>query len=163
MKQAKLLTISAAFMIVLALGACSGEKEEIKLSTAQATAMSDRLAPDGKVAMVGEMVSQQQPVVAVAAAKKFTIVSVQPVMPLELQERLFWVLQKIGLNELARVSTCYIPVQLVGLKACRPKACVLTVPMTNLKRRSTTWLKKANKIIKLKLFSRSSSWILFIV
>ena len=58
MKQAKLLTISAAFMIVLVLGACSGEKEEVKLSADQATAMSDRLAPDGKVAMVGEMVSE---------------------------------------------------------------------------------------------------------
>ena len=58
MKQAKLLTISATFMIVLALGACSGEKEEVVLSTEQATAMSERLAPDGEVAMVGETAGQ---------------------------------------------------------------------------------------------------------
>ncbi len=61
MKQAKLIAIPVAFItamiLVLTLAACSGEKEEVSLSAAQETAMSERLAPAGEVAMASEVAS----------------------------------------------------------------------------------------------------------
>ncbi|MBV1931589.1 MAG: c-type cytochrome [Porticoccaceae bacterium] len=61
MKQAKLIAVPAAFIaaitLVLTLAACSGEKEEVTLSTAQETAMSERLAPAGEVIMASDVAS----------------------------------------------------------------------------------------------------------
>jgi cytochrome c5 len=57
MKQPKLLTVFTAFVIALALAACSGEKEEVILNAEQETAMSERLAPDGEVTLAGEVTS----------------------------------------------------------------------------------------------------------
>lgn len=61
MKQAKLTTAPAAFItaitLMLALAACSGEKEEVTLSSDQEAAMSERLAPAGEVTMASEVAS----------------------------------------------------------------------------------------------------------
>ncbi len=55
MKPAKLMAISSAFIVALVLGACSGEKEEVELSDQQESAMVERLAPDGEVALASEV------------------------------------------------------------------------------------------------------------
>ena len=55
MKPAKLMAFSTAFIVVLALGACSGEREEVTLNEQQKNAMVDRLAPDGEVAMASQV------------------------------------------------------------------------------------------------------------
>ena len=57
MKRVKFTVISTAFIAALALGACSGEKEEVVLSEQQATEMSARLAPDGEVVMASDVAS----------------------------------------------------------------------------------------------------------
>ncbi|RLA43687.1 MAG: cytochrome c5 family protein [Gammaproteobacteria bacterium] len=57
MKQSKLVAVSAVFITALVLGACSGEKEEVKLTAQQETEMSERLAPDGEVALASEVAS----------------------------------------------------------------------------------------------------------
>jgi cytochrome c5 len=53
MKQVKLTAIFMAFIAALLLGACS-DQEEVTLNAEQEKAMSERLAPDGEVAMAGE-------------------------------------------------------------------------------------------------------------
>ena len=59
MKQAKLIATPTAFIaamaLVLTLVACSAEKEEVTLSKQQETAMAERLAPAGEVAMASEV------------------------------------------------------------------------------------------------------------
>lgn len=55
MKPAKLMAISSAFVVALVLGACSGEKEEVELNQQQKSAMVERLAPDGEVALASEV------------------------------------------------------------------------------------------------------------
>ncbi|MBQ0720943.1 MAG: cytochrome c5 family protein [Gammaproteobacteria bacterium] len=53
----KRIALSAAFLSLLTLGACSGEKGEVKLGVEQEKAMSERLAPAGEVSLVGEVAS----------------------------------------------------------------------------------------------------------
>lgn len=55
MKPAKLMAISSAFVVALVLGACGGEKEEVELNQQQKSAMVERLAPDGEVALASEV------------------------------------------------------------------------------------------------------------
>ncbi len=57
MKNLKLLALCTAFLSLLTLGACSGEKGEVKLGAAQEKAMSERLAPAGEVTLVGDVAS----------------------------------------------------------------------------------------------------------
>ncbi len=57
MKNLKLVALCTAFLSLLILGACSDEKGEVKLSVEQEKAMSERLAPAGKISMVGEVAS----------------------------------------------------------------------------------------------------------
>jgi cytochrome c5 len=47
--------IAAVFISVLILGACSGGEEEINLTAEQERAMSERLAPDGELAIAGQV------------------------------------------------------------------------------------------------------------
>ena len=55
MKNLKLIALSAAILSLLTLGACSGDKGEIKLGAEQERAMSERLAPAGEVTLVGDV------------------------------------------------------------------------------------------------------------
>jgi len=57
MKPAKLMTFSTAIIVALVLGACGGENEEVELSEQQKSALVDRLAADGKVALASEVTS----------------------------------------------------------------------------------------------------------
>ncbi len=57
MKNLKLSTLSTALLSLLILGACSEEKAEITLGGEQEKAMSERLAPEGTVSLVGEVAS----------------------------------------------------------------------------------------------------------
>ena len=56
MNQVKLTALFMALSAALLLGACSDE-EEITLNAEQEKAMSERLAPDGEVAMAGQVSS----------------------------------------------------------------------------------------------------------
>jgi len=57
MKHLKLFALCSAFLSLLTLSACSGEKGEVKLGAAQEKAMSERLAPAGEVTLVGDVAS----------------------------------------------------------------------------------------------------------
>ena len=55
MKNLKLFALCTAFLSLLTLAACSGEKGEVKLGAEQEKAMSERLAPAGEVTFVGDV------------------------------------------------------------------------------------------------------------
>ncbi|OUS18328.1 hypothetical protein A9Q88_00630 [Gammaproteobacteria bacterium 50_400_T64] len=57
MKNLKFFALCTAFLSLITLGACSGEKGEIELGAEQEKAMSERLAPAGEVSLVGEVSS----------------------------------------------------------------------------------------------------------
>ena len=55
MKNLKLFALCTAFLSLLTLSACSGEKGEVILGAEQEKAMSERLAPAGEVTLVGDV------------------------------------------------------------------------------------------------------------
>lgn len=57
MKNLKPFALCTAFLALLTLGACSGEKSDVKLGVEQEKAMSERLAPAGEISLVGEVAS----------------------------------------------------------------------------------------------------------
>ena len=57
MKNLKPFALCTAFLALFTLGACSGEKSDVKLGVEQEKAMSERLAPAGEISLVGEVAS----------------------------------------------------------------------------------------------------------
>ncbi len=55
MKRPHVITATAIFLSALLLGACSGSEDGVKLTSAQEKALSERLAPEGKISLASEV------------------------------------------------------------------------------------------------------------